>query len=363
MTKQTGTPFKLDARDEKILSYVHPTLAKLVSQAAKTTEVPFTVFEGVRTLARQKKLKAKGASKTLRSRHLTGHAVDLVPLLPHPKTGKLVPTWDGPATRVISKAMFDAIDGAKLSGKIRWGGDWDRDGKWNDERFYDGPHFEMERKAYGDKPAKRTQTYLDNRGAAIPHSRLRTKVRSKYDGKVKTVWAASVQQAVNSFYEGTDAIPLVVDGHYGDATREAVREFQMALGITPVDGLWGPQTSRAYYKWRAEIEEAKQAEIGKRLEAKQAEFKAKEEPAPETPPRQEPEGQLELDGEQASALHSFNAEASARREADRQHWEPRTEGADFGEAPKEGRPIIGPALVATLFVVVAAVATKAFGVW
>ena len=39
----------------------------------------FAVTEGLRTLERQKDLKARGLSQTLKSRHLTGHAVDVWP--------------------------------------------------------------------------------------------------------------------------------------------------------------------------------------------------------------------------------------------------------------------------------------------
>jgi peptidoglycan L-alanyl-D-glutamate endopeptidase CwlK len=32
---------------------------------------------------------------------------------------------------------------AELDIKIRWGGDWSGDGRSSDERFFDGPHFEL----------------------------------------------------------------------------------------------------------------------------------------------------------------------------------------------------------------------------
>mgnify|MGYP000679935446 CR=1 FL=1 len=56
---------------------VHPDLVRCVERAIQITEIDFMVVEGVRDLRRQRELVAKGASTTMNSRHLTGHAVDL----------------------------------------------------------------------------------------------------------------------------------------------------------------------------------------------------------------------------------------------------------------------------------------------
>lgn len=69
--------YKLGKRSRQRLEGVHPDLVKVVERAIEITEVDFTVLEGLRTVERQKKLLAKGASKTMRSRYITGHAVDL----------------------------------------------------------------------------------------------------------------------------------------------------------------------------------------------------------------------------------------------------------------------------------------------
>jgi peptidoglycan L-alanyl-D-glutamate endopeptidase CwlK len=119
-------------RDRARLNGVHPDLVRVVEAAAKITAVPFIVTEGKRTLARQKELVAAGASKTLNSRHLTGHAVDLAALV----GGEV--RWDWPLYSRIAAAMKDA---AKTLGvAIVWGGDW--------RSFRDGPHFELDRKVY-----------------------------------------------------------------------------------------------------------------------------------------------------------------------------------------------------------------------
>ena len=69
--------FKLGPRSVARLKGVHPDLVKVVERAIQLTPVDFTVLEGLRSLERQKALVAAGASQTLKSRHLDGHAVDL----------------------------------------------------------------------------------------------------------------------------------------------------------------------------------------------------------------------------------------------------------------------------------------------
>ena len=67
----------LGPRSRAKLRGVHPDLVKVVERAIEITLVDFTVLEGLRTAARQQALVDAGASQTLKSRHLTGHAVDL----------------------------------------------------------------------------------------------------------------------------------------------------------------------------------------------------------------------------------------------------------------------------------------------
>lgn len=129
--------FKLSKRSEDRLLGVHPALVKVVRRALELSTCDFYVIEGVRSLEKQKKYVAEGKSKTMNSRHLTGHAVDLYPV------GKPIP-WE--QCKDIAKAMFAAS--SELNVKIRWGGDWDMDGDSKDEAFYDGPHFELLRSVY-----------------------------------------------------------------------------------------------------------------------------------------------------------------------------------------------------------------------
>ena len=122
----------LGARSKQRLKGVHPDLIKVVERAIEITTVDFTVLEGLRTPERQKKLKEAGASQTLNSRHITGHAVDLGAFV----DGQV--DWSWPLYHEIAKAMKSAA--AELSISIEWGGDW--------SRFKDGPHWQLPRKEY-----------------------------------------------------------------------------------------------------------------------------------------------------------------------------------------------------------------------
>lgn len=124
--------FVLGSRSLKRLEGVHPDLVRVVKRAISISAVDFTVTEGLRTISRQRQLVAAGASQTLNSRHLTGHAVDLAALV----GGKV--SWDWPLYHTIAKAMKEA---ARLENvPLEWGGDW--------KRFKDGPHFQLPFKLY-----------------------------------------------------------------------------------------------------------------------------------------------------------------------------------------------------------------------
>lgn len=124
--------FKLSQRSRKRLEGVHFDLVAVVELAIIMTPVDFTVIEGRRTPERQRELYRAGATKTLNSRHLTGHAVDLAPLV----KGQV--RWDWPLFHQLAPAVKDAAQA--LGVRIEWGGDW--------PRFPDGPHFELSRAAY-----------------------------------------------------------------------------------------------------------------------------------------------------------------------------------------------------------------------
>ncbi len=140
--------FRLGAQSLARLKGVHPQLVRVVQRAIEISAVDFLVLEGVRTPQRQRELYAQGRTKpgdvvtwTLTSNHFVksdgfGHAVDLAPW---------PIDWEGP-TRfpkfdAISRAMFAAAE--ELGVKIRWGADWDGDGKPRERGETDSPHFEL----------------------------------------------------------------------------------------------------------------------------------------------------------------------------------------------------------------------------
>lgn len=122
----------LGGRSKSRLKGVHPDLVKVVERAIQITVVDFTVLEGVRDSARQRILVDSGASQTLNSRHITGHAVDL---------GAWVDDqvdWSWPLYPKIAAAMKEAAK--QVCVPIEWGGDW--------RTFKDGPHFQLPMKEY-----------------------------------------------------------------------------------------------------------------------------------------------------------------------------------------------------------------------
>lgn len=124
--------FTLSPRSYKRLEGVHPDLVRVVERAIAITEVDFVVLEGLRTRARQEQLLKAGASRTMNSRHITGHAVDLGAWV-----NKEV-RWDWPLYAKIATAMKQAA--TELNVPITWGGDW--------RTFKDGPHYELNRSKY-----------------------------------------------------------------------------------------------------------------------------------------------------------------------------------------------------------------------
>ena len=124
--------FKSGKRSIERLQGVHPDLVRVVERAIDLTPVDFTVLEGLRSPERQQTLVASGASQTLNSRHITGHAVDLGAWVDNQVD------WSWPLYAKIANAMKAAAN--ELGVSIVWGGDW--------RTFKDGPHFELDRKFY-----------------------------------------------------------------------------------------------------------------------------------------------------------------------------------------------------------------------
>ncbi|MDD9341225.1 MAG: M15 family metallopeptidase [Providencia heimbachae] len=125
--------FKFSKRSEENLRGVHSDLVKVTRRALELANIDFMVIEGRRTEARQRQLVKNGASQTMNSRHLTGHAVDCAPLV-----GREIPWNDWSKFRFVADAMLQAGD--ELGIDVEWGGNW--------TSFKDGPHFQLSRKLY-----------------------------------------------------------------------------------------------------------------------------------------------------------------------------------------------------------------------
>ena len=152
--------FVFGERSLRALKGVHPDLVKVASRAIALSDVDFMVIEGVRTPARQRELFAKGRTTaqlravgirdlqgkpseakvtwTLKSNHFVqadgfGHAIDC---LPAPFDWKEAKPFDR-----MAMAMFAAASELRIP--IRWGADWDRDGRPRERGESDSPHFEL----------------------------------------------------------------------------------------------------------------------------------------------------------------------------------------------------------------------------
>ena len=117
-------------QSEQHLAEIHDDLYEVVFLARLISEVPFEITDGLRTIEAQRYYFNNGFSKTMRSKHLDGLAVDVVPT---------PVSWEPEAFLPIAEAMKQAAD--ILDTPIVWGGDW--------RTFKDYPHFELKERPDG----------------------------------------------------------------------------------------------------------------------------------------------------------------------------------------------------------------------
>lgn len=147
--------FKLSERSMAKLEGVDSRMQDVVKEAITLTKIDFGVICGMRTEDEQRELVAKGASKTMASKHLDGLAVDLMAYI-----GSRA-SWELNLYDDIADAMAESARNNNV--KIRWGAAWHVDSiaDWDftmqdamtsyvDLRraqgrrpFIDGPHFEL----------------------------------------------------------------------------------------------------------------------------------------------------------------------------------------------------------------------------
>lgn len=123
----------LNEKSEQRLLGVHLDLCRVVRAASVASPFRFEISEGLRTKARQAELVKAGKSQTQNSRHLTGHAIDIVIL-----NNDGSASWDFSRYKTVADVFKK--EAARLGVKIAWGGDW--------KTLKDGPHFELDRAAY-----------------------------------------------------------------------------------------------------------------------------------------------------------------------------------------------------------------------
>lgn len=149
MNAVTLPAITISARDAARLQGVHPDLVAVVLEAVGRCRFRVRVLEGRRTIERQRELYAQGRTTpgkvvtwSMDSRHLTGHAVDLAPI----DDNGVIDWNDLLAFNALAIAMLAAA--SELRTPLRWGGDWDSDGKFRERNEFDSPHFELPRGAY-----------------------------------------------------------------------------------------------------------------------------------------------------------------------------------------------------------------------
>lgn len=124
-------------RSERNLNGVHADLVAIYRRAVELADLDPVVTCGPRTVAEQRVLVAKGASRTMNSRHIPGRdgtskAID-VAFIFGPDL-----RWDWPLYKQFAEHMKAAA--RELGLPIEWGGDW--------RSFRDGPHFQLPHAKY-----------------------------------------------------------------------------------------------------------------------------------------------------------------------------------------------------------------------
>jgi len=149
--------YKLGQRSLKMLDGVDERLQSVVRSAIGQSKQDFSVICGLRTIQEQRALVAKGASQTMKSKHIDGLAVDL---MAYDAGATPSGRWELNLYDEIADAMKSAAQ--ELGVSLRWGAAWhknltDWDGSAEDlmneyidlrrsqgrRPFIDGPHFEI----------------------------------------------------------------------------------------------------------------------------------------------------------------------------------------------------------------------------
>lgn len=157
--------------------------------------IDILVYETIRTVEQQRENVKKGVSRTMKSYHLVGQALDFVPIV----NGKT--DWNGYNRPKIKKAIAKA----KQLG-FEWGGDW--------KTLVDKPHLQYDKIGYG-QDVEKTEYY--------PGKPLKLGSKGKDVERIQR------------------ALKIKVDGIFTKQTEAAVKAYQERKGLT-ADGIVGPKT-------------------------------------------------------------------------------------------------------------------------
>lgn len=119
--------WKFGKKSKERLAGVKKPLQDLFNAAILNSPYDFSITCGLRTVEEQRILFNTGKSRTMKSKHLTGDAVDIAVLV----DGKV--TWDFRYYREVAAHILATAN--RLNIRVAWGGHW--------KSFLDGPHFEL----------------------------------------------------------------------------------------------------------------------------------------------------------------------------------------------------------------------------
>lgn len=183
----------LTPRCEARLQGVHPDLAKVVRLASDKCK--FRVIEGLRDIARQRELVASKKSKTMNSRHLTGHAIDVIAI-----GDDGIATYDMEDLTRVATAIREA---AKECGvKVEWGAAAKYGGDF--ATFNDSPHFQLPWKTHPAQGVSLTTKIVEKlkdakvaapgaAGGVVAVPEIAKQIPAPPDVSAVTAWKTSMQ--------------------------------------------------------------------------------------------------------------------------------------------------------------------------
>lgn len=230
------TGFTLTVRDMMLLQGVHEDLVKVIRRAAAISPIKFKITEGLRDVKRQRQLVDSGASTTMNSRHLTGHAVDLVPLLDVNGDGKVDTNemYSWPVYHQLAPYIKKAA--SELNIPLEWGGDW--------RKFKDGPHWQLPFSSYprSSQPRSLMGVYSGVDSAMVtgePEYTLETDTQAHSKAMTATITGSALGVSVG--YEPVVDTVTALTMQQGELTSGNIVRILLAVVIIGLP-LW--------YAWR-----------------------------------------------------------------------------------------------------------------